>query len=410
MLPLTGLRELPPPARRFLYFSTINVVSWQCLVGQPLVLFGRALDMPPAWVGVLIAILPLSMLLVVFTGPLVAWLGPRAILTRGWLLRNLFAATIIAIPWAMQQWGKPGGWMVLMLATLGFCVFRALSVGGWFPWLYEVLPAHQRGIYLAAETAGAQVVTILVVVSCGVILGQRGGLNGFFLIYGVGIAAGLASLALMRRIPGGQSQLTQPGEKTGFTLAPILQDRAYMRFVSRTFFCLAVMAGQSSVAVMYLRDILAYSDRQIMYLIAAGSLAVALLIGYWGRRADHHNQATPSTGILYAHAIFALAWLGLIPGRGWTDGLARVAVIGSTVCNAAYTTMSTRDMLQRIKEPGQVGYTNIWITTTSLATGMVPILAGLLIEGLGLTGFRLCFLASGLGGLMAASLLRRPAA
>jgi len=409
MMSIPGLRELPSAPRRFLYFSTINVISWQCLVGQPLVLFGRALDMPPAWVGVLIGLMPLSMLLVIFTGPLVEWLGPRRLLTWGWLLRNLFAATVIAIPWAMKLWGNPGAWLVLLFATLGFCVFRALSVGGWFPWLHEVLPAHQRGRYLAAETALAQIVTILVVVGCGVILGQRGELGGFFLIYAVGIVSGLASIALMHRIPGGEVPASaRPGESPGSALAPILRDRSYMRFVTRTFFCLAVLAGQSSVAVMYLRDVLAYSDRHIMNLAAAGSLAVALLIGYWVSQATRKSGGKPAmTWILLTHAFFALAWLALVPGRAWTAGLALAAVIGSTFCNAAYTTMATRDMLQMVREPGRVGYTNIWIIATSLATGLVPILAGLLIDGLGLNGFRLCFLASGLGGLLAAASLCR---
>jgi len=402
MQPLSGLRELPPPARRFLYFSTVNVISWQCLVGPPLVLFGRTLDMPPAWVGVLIALLPLSMLLVIFTGPMVARLGPRRVLTRGWLLRNLFAATIIAIPWAIQQWGKSGAWLVLFLATLGFCLFRALSVGGWFPWLHEVLPAHQRGIYLALETALAQVVTILVVLGCGAILGQRGSLNGFFLIYGVGITTGLASLGLMRRIPGGRGPATQPSQGACSALTQVLRDRAFVRFLTRSFFCLAAMAGQSSIAVMYLRDILAYSDRRIMYLIAVGGLAVALSIGYWGRRSDQEHNASIRSETLFAHAFFALAWLGLIPGRAWTDLLAVAAVIGSTVCNAAFTTLTTRDMLGQIREPWRIGYTNIWIIISSLATGLVPILAGAAIGWLGLTGFRLCFLASGLGGILAA--------
>lgn len=409
MISIPGLRDLPSAPRRFLYFSTINVISWQCLVGQPLVLFGRALDMPPAWVGVLIGLMPLSMLLVVVTGPLVEWLGPRRILTWGWLLRNLCAAAVIAIPWAVEIRGKPGAWLVLLLATLGFCVFRALSVGGWFPWLHEVLPVHQRGRYLAAETAMAQIVTILVVVGCGAILGQRGELGGFFLIYAVGIFTGLASIGLMRRIPGGEvSAPARPGESPGFALAPILRDRSYMRFVTRSFFCLAVMAGQSSVAIMYLRDILGYSDRHIMYLAGAGSLTVALLIGYWVARATRQNgDNRATTGMLFTHAFFALAWLGLLPDQGWTDELALVTVIGSTFCNAAFTTMATRDMLGRIREPGRVGYTNIWIIATSLATGLVPILAGLLIDWLGLTGFRLCFLASGLGGLLAAASLFR---
>lgn len=407
MRPLLGLRELAPPARRFLSFSTVNVVSWQCLVGQPLVLFGRSLDMPPAWVGVLIAMLPLSMLLVLFTGPLVAWLGPRRLLTWGWLLRNLLAASIVAIPWALHQWGKPGGWGVLLLATLGFCVFRALSVAGWFPWLHEVVPPHQRGVYLACETALAQVVTVLVVIGCGLILGQRGGLAGFYLIYGVGIVSGLASLQLMRRIPGGLGQAAPAGDSVAFSLAAILGDRNYQSFLTRTFFALALMTAQGSIATMYLRDILAYSDRRIMALIGAGSLVVALTIGSWSRRANRHPEAVILIRVLLAHAFFALTWLALLPGRGWTDLLALAAVIGSTVCLAAFTTITTRDMLGRVSAANRIAYTSIWITVTSLATGLVPILAGLLIGWLGLAGFRFCFLLSGLGAL-AVTLAYRP--
>ncbi|HSH13639.1 MAG TPA: MFS transporter, partial [Desulfurivibrionaceae bacterium] len=387
---LIALRELPSAPRRFLYFSTINVISWQCLIGHPLILFGRALDMPPAWVGLVIGLLPLSMLLVIFTGPLVEWLGPRRLLTWGWLLRNLFAATVITIPWAIKLWGRPGGWLVLLFATLGFCVFRALSVGGWFPWLHEVLPPHLRGRYLSAETALAQVVTIMVVMVCGTILGQRGELDGFFLIYAVGIGTGMASIALIRRIPGGERQApVLTGEAPGSSLAPILRDRSYMRFVLQSFFCLAVMTGQSSIAVMYLRDVLLYSDRHIMYLAAAGSLAVALLIGYWVSRAGRTGSTQAMTGMLLTHSFFALAWLCLLPGRPWTNGLALAAVISNTFCNAAFITLATRDMLQRVRQPGRVGYTNVWIIATSLATGAVPILTGLLVDWLGLNGFRL---------------------
>lgn len=66
-----GLRELPAAPRRFLYFSTINVISWQCLVGQPLVLFGRALDMPPGWVGYT----NLWIIATSLAGLLIDWLG-----------------------------------------------------------------------------------------------------------------------------------------------------------------------------------------------------------------------------------------------------------------------------------------------------------------------------------------------
>jgi MFS family permease len=52
-----------------------------------------------------------------------------------------------------------------------------------------------------------------------------------------------------------------------------------------------------------------------------------------------------------------------------------------------------------------VAYTSLWVLGISSANGIPPILAGLLIDYLGLGGFRLCFLIAGGVGLVAAGLM-----
>jgi hypothetical protein len=53
----------------------------------------------------------------------------------------------------------------------------------------------------------------------------------------------------------------------------------------------------------------------------------------------------------------------------------------------------------------RVAYTNLWIVGTSLALGLTPIAVGQLIDRWGLAGFRVCFVASGLSGLVCAAAL-----
>ncbi|MEW6219815.1 MAG: hypothetical protein AB1634_09825, partial [Thermodesulfobacteriota bacterium] len=123
---LAGWRRLPAASRRFLVFSSVNLISWQCIAGQAMVLFARHLGMPASWVGWLLSFLPLSMLLATGTVRLVERLGPRQLLAGGWLARNLAASLVFTMPWAQAWWGPPGAWAVLLAATLGFCVVRAL--------------------------------------------------------------------------------------------------------------------------------------------------------------------------------------------------------------------------------------------------------------------------------------------
>ena len=198
------MRELPRPPRLFLIFTAVNVFSWQCIAGPALVLFARAVNMPPAWVGLLLSFLPISMLLVVFAVPLVEWLGPRKLLLWTWLARNFFSLSVFLLPWAVSRWGEAGGWQVLLFATLAFSLIRAVGVGAWYPWLHEIVPRPLLGSYLSIEAAMSQVIIIVLALAMALILGLGQGLGRFFLLYGAGIGAGFWSVQLIRKIPGGE--------------------------------------------------------------------------------------------------------------------------------------------------------------------------------------------------------------
>ncbi|HNT90018.1 MAG TPA: hypothetical protein PKL84_19295, partial [Candidatus Hydrogenedentes bacterium] len=129
-LPIVSVvHELAPPGRRFLYFNFFNVISWQCVVGPAMILFARKIGMPASWVGFLISFMPLTMILVLFTVPLVNRLGPKNVMMKGWLSRNLIMSTVFLMPLAVRFWGPRAGWYVLTGATLGFCIVRAVAVG-----------------------------------------------------------------------------------------------------------------------------------------------------------------------------------------------------------------------------------------------------------------------------------------
>ncbi len=397
---VSGFLALPAASRKFLLFTAINVISWQCIVGQVLVLFSRAVDMPPAWVGLLLSFMPLSMLLVLFTVPLVEMMGPRRLLSWGWLLRNIIAMAIFYMPWAMHRWGAAGAWHILLFATFGFSFIRALSVGGWYPWLHEVVPAGQFGTYFSTESALVQLVNILLAIGLARILATGEGLGRFFWIYGIGISAGLFSVAAIRVIPGGRSvPAVNTGEGRFAAYRIALRDRAYVRFIVTVFFCFSALTWLSAAMIMYLRDMLGYSDTRIMYLICGGSLAIALTIGSWGRHADRFGSNSAMLQLLTVHSLIALSWLLLLPGAAWTAWLAVPVVILSTLFNATFAMVTSRSMLCHVRDQGRVGYTNIWIICLSLAQGLAPIAAGKVIDTWRMNGFRVCFLISGFLGL-----------
>ncbi len=384
-----------------------NVVSWQCIAGPVLVLFGRQLDMPPAWVGVLMSFMPLSMPLVVVTVPLVVRFGPKRVMFTAWLLRNLAASFAFIMPWVLVALGPKSAWYVLLSATLGFCIMRALGVGGWFPWLHEVVPEDQRGKYFSAEISVAQLVNIGVAIAVAVVLAGRPGVPRFLAVYGVGVLAGLASLIGMWRVPGGtavRSDMDSLDAMSSYRVA--LGDRHFMLLVVAASLSFASASWLGSAAVMYLRDGLRVPSGPIMAITAAASAGVMLTIQSWQRFADKNGSGRAMMKTLLGHSLAAMAILAFsfaLPGNWMAIA---VLIVLASVFSSAFSMAAHRAMLGHVVSEHRPAYTNLWTVGTALAGGITPILAGQAIDQLDLWGFRLCFFMSVTTGLGCALLCR----
>jgi Na+/melibiose symporter-like transporter len=398
---LSDYNRLSQPPRRFLIFSACNVLSWFSLVGPVLVLFGRKIDMPASWIGFLISFMPLSMILVVATVPLVTRLGTKKLMVATWVVRNLVAGLVFLIPWAMHVHGPQAGWIVMLAAILGFCVVRAMGVGGWFPWLHEVVPEKEQSRFFSAEMALAQFCIVVVTLAQSVILRGDPGIGRFLLIYGFGIGAGLLSAVWLARVPGGKATHDPESESSGFSSYRVVgKDRSYLQFVGTTALCFSCFAWVNSSIVLYMRDALGFADTPIMVVMAAGNLSVLLTIHFWGRFADHSGMGQAGLLTIIGHSVAALIYLALPPGATWTAWLLPPTLIATSLLSAAYWTLSHRYMISIVDKEHRVGYTNLWILGTAVSMGVTPIIAGYVIEHLGLTGFRIAFATSGIVGIV----------
>lgn len=410
-LPLTaGLHELDTAPRRFLLFIVFNVVSWQCIIGPANILFARKIGMPPSWVGFLLAFAPLSMLLVLATGLMVMHWGAKRVMFLGWFFRNACSCLIFALPWAMAKWGPPGGWWIVMASTFGFCLMRAWGVGGWFPWLHEVVPVAQRGAYFSGEASVTQLLNIGVAVIQAVILQGDPSIARFLAIYGIGILAGFVSLLWMSRIPGGAASGEEASLATDFaSYRRAFADRRYMKFIVTASLCFSMITWLGSSYVMFMRDSLGMSSRAIMAITALASVCIMFTVRHWARFAEHGGSGRAIALAQTGHAVCSLGCLLLVPGTAWARwGIVPLIVLASMFGSAFWMSVH-RAMLGFVKTEDRVGYTNLWTVATAIAFGFVPIFAGMAIDHLDLWGFRACFLMAGLGGLCAAALIRRVA-
>jgi MFS family permease len=369
-----------------------------------LVLFARHLDMPAAWVGILISFAPLSQLLVIATVPLVERFGPKRILMISWILRNVAAAPVLAIPWLAGPGNERIGWYILGGGTLGFCIMRAIGSSGWFPWLHEIVPEDQRGAYFSTEQGIVQVTIVILAVTAALILGRSPTLSGFLCIYTIGLAAGLVSVLRMWRIPGGRKFVANRSVWEGFrAYRHVLADRGFMAYVALASMGIGCIMWVGASHIMYMRDMLHMSSRTIMILTSMGAFAIVVTIRSWSRFAERKGSAQALALAVLAHSLVAFAWLALTPDGHWTRVLVAPVLVTGYVFGGASGALVSHGLLVRIPDvQNRISYTNVHTFFTALVFGITPIIAGYVITWWGLTGFRLCFLVSGVAGTICA--------
>lgn len=122
------------------------------------------------------------------------------------------------------------------------------------------------------------------------------------------------------------------------------------------------------------------------------------------RRGWHCQKAGAEDKVQRCFAVGFSPPLGREP-LGGVGLLAIPVIVFTSIFSAAFTMVSARGMLCRVRDEGRVAYTGLWILGISAANGLPPILAGLLIGLLGMAGFQLCFCIAGGIGLAAAGLM-----
>ena len=400
---ISGLIEINPSAREFLFFMFVNVISWSCLAGPVLVLLALHIEMPIVWVGILQSFMPLSMLLVIVTVPLIEFFGPKKVMITTWLFRNLIAMSAFAMPWAIANWGNQIAWYILTGATLGFCVSRAIGAGGWFPWLHEIIGDNERGTYFSTETAITHVSNVTVALGIAIFLTESASLTRFLGVYGFGACAGLISVILITRIPGGKKSHHHISIKRLFaSYRKVLGDRTYIHFIIQGALGICFITWFTASIIIYMRKMLLLSDSRVMLASGIGSIGIAITIRFWGRFADHHGSSQAMFLSLFGHSVIALLWLGIIPGVSWSKYMVFPAMLFTLIFSGAFFSVAHRGVLSLIKEDGKIGYTNLWLVSISLALGVTPIMVGKVIEYLDMINFQVCFLISGIGGLICA--------
>ncbi len=315
----------PPGAINVNWFGLFNAVSWQIVLGAPMILYAKSLGASATILGVVAALTPL---LVILQIPAAHWLpryGYRRFILAGWGTRTVFIFGVAAVPLLtfIPPWSRLG---LVLLCLFGFNLIRGMASGAWLPWMTELIPHELRGRFLSRDNAFGQAGSLLSLAASAVVLRGSPRPWQFAVVFLISAIGATVSLYFCRRIPDVTAAETMKRSGHRVPWRAMLMWQPFFRLMVFNLLWVAMAGGLGVFTVAYLKARAGYSESRILYVSAVSIIGGLVTLRWVGRFLDREGSRLVLRISLLVMAMILLGWWA-VAGRLVSPATATVAVL-----------------------------------------------------------------------------------
>lgn len=377
------LSQVPPGSGNIWGFSFFNAVSFQIILGAPMILYAASLGASTTVLGIIAAMTPILTVLQIPAAYHLERVGYRRFVLLGWGLRSIFIL-IIALTPLMVFLDAFSQLAILLAAMFAFNLLRGISTAAWFPWISSLIAEQVRGRFFSRNHIFVELGSLSSLLLAALILRGDPGRIQFFLAFFVSTAAAWCSLLSLRRIPETD---TMEAMKTSGQPVPWRAILSYPPFLALMIFNLMVTLALGALPVFtvtFLREAEDFSTSLILLLTCMGflgSIAIALTAGGLLDRfgSKPFLRAAMALLLLAIAGWWALA-VGLIPlGVSASALFFLMTGLGTTL----FALANLRLMLGTMPPMGKNHFFAYFTVISSLGLGASPFIWGVILDWIG---------------------------
>ncbi len=366
-------------------FATFNALSFQIVLGSPMVLYAKHLNASATVLGIIAGMMPLLVIFQIPAARHVARVGYRRFLLAGWSLRVLCIFLIALVPLTREFLEPPNQVALLLFLLFGFNLSRGISSAAWLPWITALVPPEARGHYLARDSACVNAASAVTLLLSGLVLGAQPAPWQFTAIFLFSAAMGAISLGFLKRMPDAPGP-AEPGRRNEEpvpwrALAGLPAFRKLLR--TNVAWSLAY-GGLSTFTVAYLKAFTDLSENWILYATAVfyfGGIGGLLV---FGAHLDRHGSKPIILVCVGGWFAILAAWVSLAGGLvtlrlGWLFPLQLLMGLGY----AALSMANTRLAMAVVPAMGRAHFFALFSVVSNLSLGIAPVIWGLVIDAFG---------------------------
>lgn len=376
--------SFPQGLRNALLFATFNALSFQVVLGSPMILYGRHLGAGATVLGIIAGMMPLLVIFQIPAAQYVNRVGYKRFVYAGWGTRVAFIFAMAFVPLTAHFLNPTSRLALLLLLLFGFNLSRGISSAAWLPWITSLVPSGIRGRYLATDAGVNNLGSFISFLVSAVCLGTQPASWQFSVIFAFSALMGATSLSFLKRIPNVELPEEIRSSRQPVPWGEILRFGPFQKLLWVAVAWSVAYGGMSAFPVAYLKVMGGMADGKILLLTSVSFLGGLSSLWLLGSRLDRLGSRPV--------VCFCLA-LWLVVVAGW------MAIAGDVVLPkrwlimtlqyfmgllAAVVAMANLRLAMAIIPPmGRNHFFAAYTVVGSVALGLAPIGWGLMIDAVG---------------------------
>ena len=374
----------PPGLKNAYIFATFNALSYQIVLGSPMVLYAKTLGATATVLGIIVGMMPLLVIFQIPAAQYVSRVGFKQFVFAGWGTRVFFIFLMALAPITHGFLNSTTRLALMLLLLFGFNLSRGISSAGWLPWIQLLIPAAVRGKYLAREAACVNLASCVSFMLAAACLGEQPRPWRFSVLFCFSALMGVASLFFLKRIP----DVTAPEPATaaggGVPWLEMLRFAPFRKLLRTIVAWSMAYGGMTAFTVAFLKSEVGMAEGKVLWVNSVMFLGGLCSLWFLGSRLDHLGSKPVLTFSFVTWSLIVAGW-GLVAGKLWAPWLPLVLALQFLMgLFAALVQMSnTRLAMAIVPVMGRNHFFAIFSVVGSLSLGLAPILWGLLIDAIG---------------------------
>jgi MFS family permease len=373
----------PPGSLNVNGFSFFNAVSFQIVLGAPVILFAKSLGASSFVLGTIAALTPLLNILQLLAARFLHRVGYKRFVLAGWGARTFFTFCIAVLP-LLPGLSLSTRLGLLIAALFCFNLLRGFSAGAWLPWLTALVPASVRGRFLSRDNAFMHLGCLAALLLSAWVMTGSVEADEYAAVFGIGLVSALISLWFVRRIPEAESAEERKQSCVPVPWSAMLRFPPFAKLLWFTTIYMTVIGCLGVFTVVYLVVRGKFSESMILLLSAWSFVGALAGLAITAPRLDATGSKPWLRHGLVIMALVIFGWFllasGLLPG--WPALVAALNFFGG-VAGAIFGVANTRITMGSVPAMGRNHFFALFTVVSGLGLGGAPMVWGAMLDTLG---------------------------